>query len=128
MEWYLRVWKRYAEFSGRSRRKECWMFCLFNTLIALVLYIPGLLLKESGIGVIFFGLYFIYLLAALIPGWAVGTRRLHDTNRSGWWWLIIFVPFVGPITLIVFWCLDSDPAANKYGPNPKSAEPTPAIG
>ena len=97
------------------------MFALFNTLIGIVLYVPGLLLKGSGLSAVFFGLYFIYLLAALIPGWAVGARRLHDIGRSGWWWLIVFVPFFGAVIPIVFWCLDSNPGANEYGPNPKLA-------
>ena len=81
----------------------------------------GTIIPHSGIGVIFFGLYFIYMLAALIPGWAVAVRRLHDTGKSGWWWLIVFVPFIGAIVLIVFWVLDSAPGANQYGPNPKAA-------
>jgi len=130
MEWYLMVWKKFAQFSGRSRRKELWMFTLFNTLIATALWVLGLIFRQrgmgeiipnSGIGVIFFGLYFIYLLAALIPGWAVGVRRLHDTGKSGWWWLIVFVPIVGPIILLVLWCLEGNPGPNEYGPNPKSA-------
>jgi uncharacterized membrane protein YhaH (DUF805 family) len=121
MEWYLMVWKKYAQFSGRSRRKELWMFVLFNTLVGIVLYIPGLMLKGSATSLILFGLYIIYLLAALIPGWAVGARRFHDTGKSGWWWLIGLVPLVGPIILVVLWCLDGSPAANQYGPNPKAA-------
>jgi uncharacterized membrane protein YhaH (DUF805 family) len=121
MEWYLLPWKRFAEFSGRSRRKEYWMFFLFNMVIGLVLYVPGIALRESGIGPIFLGLYAIYSLAALIPGLAVSVRRLHDTNKSGWFFLLLLIPFVGPIILLVFFCMDSDAAANQYGPNPKLA-------
>ena len=121
MEWHLMVWKRFSEFSGRSRRKEYWMFFLFNMVIGLVLYVPGIALRESGIGPIFLGLYAIYSLAALIPGLAVSVRRLHDTNKSGWFFLLLLIPFVGPIILLVFFCMDSDAAANQYGPNPKLA-------
>ena len=61
----------------------------------------------------------IYSLALLIPGIAVGIRRLHDTNHSGWWLLIVLIPFVGVIWLIVLLATDSYPLDNKYGPNPK---------
>ena len=121
MDWYLMVWKKYAQFSGRSRRKELWMFALFNVLVALVLCIGSIALKENVAGKIFMGLYWIYLVAVIIPCLALGARRLHDTGRSGWWWLIDLVPFIGPVILLVFWVLDSEPGANKYGPNPKSA-------
>ncbi len=89
MEWYLMVWKRYAQFSGRSRRKELWMFVLFNTIIGTVLYVGGLVAaaQSSSLSTPLFALYFIYLLAALVPGWAVGARRLHDIDKSGWWQL-----------------------------------------
>ena len=120
MEWYLMALKKYSEFSGRSRRKEYWMFTLFNCLIYLVLFILGLVLRDSALGSVFMGLYFIYALALLIPSLAVCVRRLHDTGRSGWWLLIVIVPIVS-IVLLVFMCLDSDPGPNEYGPNPKQA-------
>ncbi len=119
MNWYLMVWKKYFQFTGRSRRTELWMFTLFNFLIAVVLIIASIALRESGVGKVLMIVYWIYLLAVIIPCLAVGVRRLHDTGRSGWWWLIDLVPFVGPIILIVFWVMDSEPGANKYGPNPK---------
>jgi uncharacterized membrane protein YhaH (DUF805 family) len=130
MEWYLMVWKRYAQFSGRSRRKELWMFFLFNAIIGAVLYVGGMITAAQGssLSYLLFGLYFIYLLAALIPGWAVGARRLHDTGKSGWWWLIAFVPFVGAIILIVFWATDGQAGENQYGPNPKAAAPVNLVG
>jgi uncharacterized membrane protein YhaH (DUF805 family) len=119
MEWYLLVLKRYAEFSGRSRRKEYWMFTLYNTVIYLVLYIAGLVtLMRSDIYMVFFGLVFLYALAVLVPSLAVAVRRLHDTGKSGWFILIGFIPVVG-IALIVLLCLDSAPGDNEYGPNPK---------
>lgn len=121
MNWYLMVLKKYAQFSGRSRRKEYWMFSLFNCIICLPLYVLGLVFHEDAIGSIFIGLYCIYALAILVPGLAVSVRRLHDISKSGWWILIAFVPIVGGLILLVFMCLDSVPGANEYGPNPKAA-------
>lgn len=118
MEWYLGVLKKYAEFGGRARRKEYWMFVLFNIIIALVLGLIDSMLgltTESGMGI----LGGLYTLAVLLPAIAVGVRRLHDTGRSGWWMLLVFVPLIGPIVLIVFFVLDSQPGSNEYGPNPK---------
>lgn len=122
MDWYLKVIRNYVGFSGRARRKEYWMFVLFNIIISIVLaMVDGMLgLKvggEQGAGLL--GL--IYSLAILLPSIAVGVRRLHDTGRSGWWMLIAFVPFIGFIVLIVFFVLDSQPGSNEYGPNPKGA-------
>jgi len=120
MSWYLEVLKKYAVFSGRARRKEYWMFVLFNMIIALVLaFIDGAagLAGETGIG----PLYSLYCLAVLIPAIAVGVRRLHDTNHSGWWFFILLVPFIGAIVLLVFFVQDSQAGDNKYGPNPKTS-------
>lgn len=121
MDWYLMVLKKYAEFSGRSRRKELWMFVLFNCIFSWALCILGIVFKESTLGYIFMGLYFVYLLAVLVPCLAVTVRRLHDLGKSGWWWFIILVPIVGPIIILVFCVMDSQPGANEYGPNPKGA-------
>jgi len=121
MNWYLMVLKKYAQFTGRSRRKEYWMFALFNCIVCLPLYILGLVFRDDALGVIFFGLYFIYVLAILIPALAVSVRRLHDTGKSGWMILLCLIPIVGGIIVFVFTVLDSDPGPNKYGPNPKMA-------
>lgn len=122
MNWYLEVWKKYAVFSGRSRRREYWFFVLFNIIISVVLVMIdiaiGLGNKEAGIGV----LSGIYSLAVIIPSLAVTVRRLHDTDKTGWWLLIIFVPVIGAIVMLVFMLLDSQPGENKYGPSPKAAE------
>ncbi|MFJ4842982.1 DUF805 domain-containing protein [Streptomyces sp. NBC_01166] len=114
MNWYLAVLKNYAGFGGRARRKEYWMFVLFNFIIAVVLSLLGLAI-DSQIP------YIIYLLAVIIPTIAVVVRRLHDTGRSGWWILISFVPLVGGIILLVFMCLEGVREVNEYGPNPKLA-------
>jgi len=114
MEWYLTALQKYAVFGGRARRKEYWYFVLFNFLISLILgFIDGLLglTLEGGLGV----LGGIYSLAVLIPGIAVTIRRLHDTGRSGWWLLLVFIPLVGPIILIVFLVGGSQPGTNQYG-------------
>lgn len=116
MNWYLMVLKKYAQFNGRSRRKEFWMFTLFNLIIYIVLYALAIALMDSGIGKVLLGLCAIYGLAVLIPCLAVTVRRLHDLGKSGWWWFICLVPFVGGLILLVFMCLDSEPGTNKYGP------------
>ena len=111
--------KKYACFSGRARRQEYWLFVLFNIIAAFVVgLIGGCLASVTGVGAVAF-LGAIYNLAVLIPSLAVFCRRMHDTGRSGWWWLIGLIPFVGGIVLLVFCCLDSQPGENKYGPNPK---------
>ena len=114
MNWYLEVLKKYAVFSGRARRKEYWMFFLFNIIIAIVLGILEGIFGLSGI------LTTLYFLAVLIPGIAVSIRRLHDSGRSGWWLLIGFIPVVGAVVLLIFMVLDSKPGENQYGANPKT--------
>ncbi|QDT80584.1 DUF805 domain-containing protein [Gimesia maris] len=120
MNWYLAVIKKYAEFSGRARRKEYWMFFLFNILISFVIGILGAIIGETG-GLITVSLSGLYSLFIFIPSIAVTVRRLHDTNRTGWWILIGLIPFFGAIILFIFMILDSDPNANAYGENPKLA-------
>ncbi len=121
MNWYLEVLKKYAVFSGRARRKEYWFFVLFNIIISIVLAVidgvTGSFSAEAGMGL----LGGIYTLAVLIPGIAVSVRRLHDTERSGWWLLIALVPLIGAIVLLVFMVQDSKPGQNQYGANPKEA-------
>ncbi len=121
MNWYLEVLKKYAVFSGRARRKEFWFFVLFNIIISIVLAVidgvTGSFSPEAGMGL----LGGIYTLAVLIPGIAVSVRRLHDTERSGWWLLIALVPLIGAIVLLVFMVQDSKPGQNQYGANPKEA-------
>jgi uncharacterized membrane protein YhaH (DUF805 family) len=107
--WKRVVLERYAEFSGRSNRAEFWWYFLANLIVGVVL---NLLTAASSI---FWVPYVIYSLAVLIPGLAVGVRRLHDTDRSGWWLLIALVPIVGIIVLIVFWANEGMPGPNRYG-------------
>ena len=114
MNYYIECWKKYVEFSGRARRKEFWMFVLFNIIASFVAGAIDRVLGTMMIGS-------LYSLAVLLPGLAVGARRLHDTDRSGWWLLIGLIPVVGIIVLIVFGCLDSTPGENRFGANPKGA-------
>ncbi len=113
MNHYLTVLKKYTTFTGRARRAEYWMFTLFNIIIAVVLGVLDAVIGSPGI------LGGIYVLAVLLPSIAVSIRRLHDTGRSGWWLLIVFVPFIGAIVFLVFSVLDSQPGNNAYGPSPK---------
>ena len=123
MNWYLGVLKKYAVFSGRARRKEYWMFYLFYLIFAIVLSIIDSILGTGGGGA---GLLSgLFVLAMLIPSIAVTFRRLHDTDRSGWWVLIALVPLIGAIILLIFMIQDSQSGENQYGPNPKSATATP---
>ena len=115
MNWYLAVLKKYAVFSGRACRAEYWMFALFNAIIMLALTFIEMLFRGPG------ALANLYSLAVLLPSIAVGVRRLHDINRSGWWLLISLIPLVGLIVVIVFSVQDSYPGENAYGPNPKIA-------
>ncbi len=120
MNWYLEVLRKYAVFSGRARRKEYWMFFLFNLIIFFVLgFIEGFLRIAPQISGSVLATF--YALGVLIPGIAVGVRRLHDTNRSGWWLLISLVPLIGAIVILVFMVQDSQPGDNQYGQNPKTA-------
>ncbi|PFA67039.1 hypothetical protein CN378_11685 [Bacillus sp. AFS015802] len=120
MNWYVAALKKYADFTGRSRRKEYWMFTLVNSIIMFVLSFTASLVDSSGI--IFIVLYAIYALAVFVPSLAVTVRRLHDTGRSGAWYFLVFVPVVGAIVILVFMCLDSDHGSNQYGPTPKHFE------
>lgn len=120
MKWYLKCFRHYVDFSGRARRKEFWMFALFNFLIAAVLgFIDGVLGwtdSELGLGV----LGGIYSLAVLLPGLAVGVRRLHDIGKSGWNYFLALIPLVGAIILIVWFSKDGEYGSNAWGQNPKN--------
>lgn len=119
MFWFIEVLKRAFDFSGRSRRKEYWMYMLFYFIIVVILSIFenifGLVLNDE-IGVLT-GLLGLILI---IPSLSVLFRRLHDTGRSAWWILIGLIPLIGAIVLFIFTVLDSEPGLNKFGPNPKN--------
>jgi uncharacterized membrane protein YhaH (DUF805 family) len=123
MNWFIDcITKNYANFNGRARRKEYWMYFLFNLLLVgialnLITVILGSI-SHSLLSVMTF-VQFIVSIALVIPGLAVTVRRLHDIDKSGWWILIGVIPIIGAIVLFVFACLDSTPGSNQYGENPK---------
>jgi uncharacterized membrane protein YhaH (DUF805 family) len=113
--------QKYADFTGRARRAEYWWFVLVNLGVTIGISVVTLILASSndssaGLGAI---IYIVYGLGVIVPSFAVAVRRLHDTNKSGWMLLILFIPLVGPILLLVFYFTDGDPGANQYGPSPK---------
>ncbi len=110
---------KYCCFSGRARRKEYWMFVLFNIIFSFVIGFISVFLANVTNVTAFLYLSTIYNLAMILPGLSVGVRRLHDTDKSGWFVLLGLIPIVGAIILLVFMCLDSNPGANRFGPNPK---------
>lgn len=135
MEWlniYLNVFKKsYAKFDGRATRKEFWVFTLFNgivgfllstidKIIGLSLYSAPAMMPDGTVeNVVILGvLYTIYTLAALIPAIAITTRRLHDTDRSGWWQLL-YLTIIGGIVVLIFLVLDGTIGKNRYGEDPK---------
>ena len=111
LHWYTDVIKQYAVFDGRAGRPEYWWFFLINTIISVILdlVIPGATGQVLGA---------IYALAVLLPSIGVGIRRLHDTNRTGWWLLVSLIPLVGWIWIIVLLALAGDDGPNRYGPPP----------
>ncbi|MGC3963957.1 MAG: DUF805 domain-containing protein [Rhodocyclaceae bacterium] len=106
---YLDVLKnKYVSFQGRASRAEFWQFALVNFIVGIVLGIVDGIIGHQILGS-------IYSLAVLLPGIGLGIRRLHDTDRSGWWLLISLVPLVGFIVLIVFWAQETKQGANRFG-------------
>lgn len=121
MDWMLMPLRRYAEFSGRSQRKEYWMYFLFLIIVSVVLgIIEGILGINQMIGGAYGPLTALLGLGTLIPNIAVAIRRLHDTDRSGWWLLIALVPLIGAIVLLVFYVTDGTKGPNRFGPDPKN--------
>ncbi|MDR0507550.1 MAG: DUF805 domain-containing protein [Dysgonamonadaceae bacterium] len=118
MKWYFKVLKQYVNFSGRAQRTEYWMFALFNVIfiaVACVLdNLLGITIKPLPYG----ALSMIYLLSTFLPNLAVMIRRLHDSGKSGWWVLILFVPYIGQVVIIVFLLLNGEQKPNRYGLNP----------
>ncbi|MFK0237961.1 DUF805 domain-containing protein [Streptomyces vinaceus] len=114
MHYYTDVLKKYADFSGRARRQEFWMFCLFNIGVAIIVAIIDAVIGANMI------IYGLYILAIIVPSIALAVRRLHDIGKSGWWYFITFVPVIGGIWLLVLFATEGQPQPNEYGPNPKA--------
>jgi len=113
MEWYIKVLKQFSDFETRARRKEYWMFVLFNMIFAFLAISIDNLAGTNGL------FYLLYGLAVFVPGLAVGVRRLHDVGKSGWMLFIALIPIIGSIWLIVLMATDSNVGENEYGQNPK---------
>jgi len=122
--------KKYAQFSGRARRLEFWLFTLFIVLVEIVYFVllgvTGNFLTSdyggmNGAGIALVGIFSLFFLGIFIPSIAVTFRRLHDTNRSAWWLLISFLPVIGALVLLVFYFLPGTPGPNRFGPDPKSS-------
>ncbi|GGF61791.1 hypothetical protein GCM10007301_21920 [Azorhizobium oxalatiphilum] len=110
-----RAFSQYFTFSGRASRSEFWYFALFCLLAAFVLGMVDLMvfstMLEDGVS----PLSNLFSLAVIIPQIALSARRLHDTDRSGWWYLLLFVPLIGIIVLIVFWASQGTQGRNRFG-------------
>ncbi|MCT4708306.1 DUF805 domain-containing protein [Buttiauxella gaviniae] len=118
MDWYFKVLKNYLGFSGRARRKEFWMFILVNLVLTVVLSILDKMLGlriagDEGL------LTTVYGVLIFLPYWAVQFRRLHDTDRSAWWLLLLLIPLVGWLIILAFNCQNGTPGENEYGADPK---------
>ena len=130
MEWMLMPYRRYADFTGRSRRKEYWMFVLFTFIVMLVcmalMFAGGMGADTSGeevpgplfwLGVV---LLAIWGIGSIIPSIAVQVRRFHDQDKSGWMVLLAFIPYVGSIIVFVFMCIEGTRGPNRFGNDPKN--------
>jgi uncharacterized membrane protein YhaH (DUF805 family) len=130
MEWMLMPLKRYADFSGRSRRKEYWMFALGLFIVYIILAVllgvvaggsasagadPGMVGGAAAIPIL------IFAAAIIVPSIAVQVRRFHDQDKSGWFVLLALIPLVGGLIVLVFMCLEGTRGPNQYGPDPKGA-------
>ncbi len=111
---------KYCSFKGRASRSEYWWWIVFTFVVAIIFGIPSGIqsLHESSASELPVISYVVGALL-LLPNLGVLIRRLHDTGRSGWWWLIGFIPFLGSIILIVFCCQASQPFPNQYGVVPE---------
>ena len=122
MNWYLKCLKQYADFSGRARRKEYWMYVLFYMIIAIVVHVIDVMLgwvtPEFEMGV----LGGLYSICMFIPGLAVSVRRLHDIGKSGWNFLFILIPLVGAVVLLIWFCKEGERRGNAWGLDPKIDE------
>ena len=117
------VLKNMTNFEGRASRSEFWWWYLAIVILAFIVNLVAWLISGAGsftntlFTIIFIVVYVVVALATL----AVGARRLHDTGRSGWWWLLWLACCVGPIILIIFWVTPSQPGPNQYGVGPATA-------
>ena len=115
MDWFKKGLRNYANFSGRARRKESWYFVLVQMGLVIIAMILDAIIFNSETGLF----YIVVALGLFLPGLAVTIRRLHDTSRSGWWFLISILPLIGSIILLVFLASDTKFETNQWGPPAK---------
>lgn len=120
MNWYLKVFKQYFDFKGRARRKEYWMFVLFNLIFAIAAAILDNVLGIALPSIYYGPIYGIYNLLVFIPSLSVLVRRLHDINKSGLMFFVLLIPLVGAIWLLVLLFTEGTIGENKYGADPKA--------
>ena len=116
---YKAMWKNYAKFSGRARRSEYWWVILAQTLISTAFSLINIA-GDSVLGAVANVVISVYGLATLIPMISLTVRRLHDIEKSGWWYLLNCIPCIGSIILIVFFCKEGTAGSNRYGDDPKA--------
>lgn len=124
MKWMFMPYRRYADFSGRSRRREYWMFELFYWGVFLLLLFPivASIYAEQGLssfGILALPPLIVFVIGSFIPRLAVCVRRFHDQDKTGWLVLLVFIPYVGPIIVMIFILLQGTRGANRFGPDPK---------
>ena len=130
MSWYLNAFKNYATFSGRARRKEFWMFHLFNVIftgiLLFVLYVMLYIFSQNSnaidiqnIVILIPKIIYIYLIIIILPSISITVRRLNDQNKSWVWFLISFIPLIGGIWMLVLMCTAGTAGSNQYGDDPK---------
>ena len=115
IDWFKKGLRNYVNFSGRARRKEYWYFVLVQMGLIIVAMILDAIIFNSETGLF----YIVVALGLFLPGLAVTIRRLHDTSRSGWWFLISILPLIGSIILLVFLASDTKLETNQWGPPAK---------
>lgn len=122
MNWYFAALNKYADFSGRARRREYWIFSIVNVVLIIAAVIIdnviGTIILDGPFGFLSAAIF----IATIIPGLAVTVRRLHDSGKSGWYYFVSFIPYVGGILMLVMMLLDSEPNQNQYGLDPKADE------
>jgi len=126
-KYYLNIiTKQFSDFKGRARRKEYWMYSLFQVLIGFSLYLISFIFftnvldysNEKGLYSSLL-LFALFLMLHFIPNIAIAVRRLHDTGKSGWWYLLSLIPYIGPFILFILLVLESSEEENQWGVNPK---------
>lgn len=118
MSYWLECWTtKYCQFSGRARRKEFWNFQLWQIVLTAVIGVTCGVLNVSRPSWNFIQIGLVGV--SLLPSLGVSVRRLHDISKSGFWFLLVLIPLIGPLILLLFSIRDSSPGENQYGPNPK---------